>query len=95
MSLIYYALRLGAHLTKTEIGLLACIGIATLLTGAALTLAWSISAVKLGIAAHRRSAELRALESGTLDGLRADKIADLLDEFWILNDSGAIDTTED
>jgi len=95
MSLIYYFLRLGAHLTKGEIGLLACIGIATATLGIVLFIEYGLGTVSYVVRRIRLARDLRALESGTCDGLKAARIADLVTDFWLLDDNGLINETDD
>jgi hypothetical protein len=95
MSLIYWFLRLGAHLTKGEIGLLACIGIATVTLGAVLVIIYGLDGAKRVNRRIRQARDLRGLESGTLDGFNAAYIADMVDDFWLLDENGAIKEVDD
>lgn len=95
MDWIYYLLRLGAHLTKTDIGLLACIGIVAVTLGAVLIVMYVLDGARYIVRRARLARDLRGLESGTCDGLGAARIADLVDEFWLLDDNGLIKEADD
>lgn len=73
-------------MTRGQIDLLACIGIAVVSLGAAMAVVEAIDVMRRKILTIFYRRQLRDLECGTCDGLSAAVIAELIDEAWILDE---------